>query len=1613
MIMKRIDPLLLLMMVMLFTASLRAQNIALNKPVTVSSIEAAGTPGSAAVDGNVTSRWGSAFSDPQWIYVDLGATYNVNRVKITWEAAYGRDYQIQLSANTTTWPVLKTVTGNTTLVNDHTGLTGSGRYLRIYCTARGTVWGCSMFELEVYGTTGPTNAAPTANAGADKSITLPTNSVLINGSGSDSDGTISSYAWTQVSGPSTATLSGANTANLNASALVAGTYVFRLAVTDNGGLTGNDNVTVVVNSSSSGTNLALNKPATASSTESAGWPASSAVDGNLTTTRWSSLPSDPQWIYVDLGATINVTRVKVTWETAMARDYLVQIAAATGGPWTTLKTITANTALVNDHTGLSGSGRYVRIYGTARATQWGYSIFELEVYNGGTTNSPPTANAGADKLLALPVNSVIINGTGSDPGGSISGYNWTQISGPSTATLSAANTANLTASALVAGTYVFRLTVTDNGGLTASDDVNVVVSNGSASNLALNKTAVASSTENAGWPASGAVDGNLTTTRWSSLAADPQWIYVDLGATYAFNRVKVTWEAALGRDYQIQTATSAAGPWTTIRTITGNTALVNDNTGLSGNARFVRIYGTARGTAYGYSIFELEVYNGAPPVTVNVPLHIPYVQYLDLGFSPSDLNGVGQIITQNTNREATLAYGSGTSVVMRSNDYRGSDRLEFWTLNQNNDTIKTINGAPLTATVFQGMHLNVRLVRVGGTTSPVADAGADQTITLPTNCVTLDGTRSTDPNGTISAYQWTQVSGPNTATLTGATTATLRACNMIRGTYTFRLTVTDNSGATGLDDVSVIVQDPVISDFALISPANNAMITTTRRPSFTWNAVTGATRYDIYVNITRSDYDWYASGNFLERYTKVGESTTPSYTITTDLVDRWTYRWYVVAATSSGNKTSNKLQFSVYLPTFENEADGINIVNGARDCNKNGTIEPYEDWRLPVDTRINDLMSRLTQDEKYRQCFYSDQDSRDGFSFSYGVEGGMRTLQYNASATRLGIPIAFAGDKIHGWKTIFPTQLGLAATRDMNLVYRCGNLQRIEHKAFGFTGTLAPLAEVDTKVLYPRFQEGAGENADEAAAMARALVVGMQGGPEINPHSMLITIKHWPGQGAGGESVLQYDAITIKYHMKPWQAIVEANAASVMPGYNSAPYLDPTNKGANSSKPIINYLRNEMQFKGFVVTDWLAANTAQSIESMGAGIDVMGGAPSASTDVNQLAAGITQARLDESVRRVLNMKFRLGLFENPYSDPTTTWTNAAHHAIALEAAKKSITLLKNDGVLPLKVNSGENMIVAGPRATWVNNDFDPNVIWQSIYYNNPQAKNYLKGFQDRAALKGVNVFLNDNATGKVAIVVIGEQNYTHGTEWADKNPNIPADQVAIIQNFRNRGIPVVTVVLTPRPYVLTNILSISNAVMLVYRGGNGIAQATAELCFGDYNPSGKLPFQLPRSTDQIGTDNTNDQKERWELPYDLGATDAERTQIRNYIANNQPVPSTFGNPLLPYGYGLQNFNISIPPARETTEVATGESSEITDEKILLFPNPTSEQVTIQYYLKNRGKVNLSVINALGRKEVVLVSEDQEPGLHSTTFDTYSLPKGVHLIRLESRDGLSITKLLKQ
>jgi hypothetical protein len=263
------------------------------KPATASSIENAGTPASAAVDGNPATRWSSAFSDPQWLQVDLGGTYTINRLVLSWEAAYAKAYAIQTSTDAVSWTTVYSTTtgaGGTETVD----VTGTGRYIRMYGSTRATPYGYSLWEFQVY-------AAATGG-----------------GCGS--------------------------------------------------------------------TNAALNQPATASSVEGAGTPASAAVDGNPAT-RWSSAFSDPQWIRVDLGSSRTICGVTLQWEAAYATAFQIQVSGD-GSTWTSVYSTRSGTGGTQT-LDVTGTGRYVRMYGTTRATPYGYSLWEFAVRTtGGPTGSP-------------------------------------------------------------------------------------------------------------------------------------------------------------------------------------------------------------------------------------------------------------------------------------------------------------------------------------------------------------------------------------------------------------------------------------------------------------------------------------------------------------------------------------------------------------------------------------------------------------------------------------------------------------------------------------------------------------------------------------------------------------------------------------------------------------------------------------------------------------------------------------------------------------------------------------------------------------------------------------------------------------------------------------------------------------------------------------------------------------------------------------------------------------------------------------------------------------------------------------------------------------------------
>jgi len=986
------------------------------------------------------------------------------------------------------------------------------------------------------------------------------------------------------------------------------------------------------------------------------------------------------------------------------------------------------------------------------------------------------------------------------------------------------------------------------------------------------KPVTASSIEWAGTPATAAVDGNPG-TRWSSLFSDPQWIQVDLGATATVDQVTLVWETAYARSFQVQVSADGSA-WTTIFATTTGTG-GTQTLAVTGSGRYVRMFGTVRATGYGYSLWEFQVFGTIggpppPPPPPPPPTGSPISAFRPVSASSWEGgNAPGAALDGRTNTRWSSQFSDPQWIQV---DLGGT---------------ATINRVVLNWETAFGRGYRIEV----------------------------------SPNGTTWTTIYSTTTGPGgienlTVTGTGRYVrmfGTVRATGYGYSLWEFQVFGTVDNSATTPPMLSGPTRPPAVTgQFALTAPADGAMVTTTRRPPLSWSAVGGAVRYQVWLNISRTDYDFTLPGNLIDLYTKVAEPTSTSYTPTWDLSDRWTYKWFVVAVNGSGGTTTSTIRrFSVYLPTLETVADGVSIVNGSRDLNRSGTIEPYEDWRQPVETRVNDLLGRMTLEEKALQMFYNAQSfPRSGWHFGPAQAQDLHNFLLAAAGTRLGIPFVSAGDTIHGYQTTYPTQSALAATRDYQLVYRLGDVQRREQLEVGTRGVLGPLAEVGTKVLYPRIQEGNGENADVAAAQVRALVAGLQGGPELNPASVLVTVKHWPGEGAGGEAIIVYDAVTIKYHMIPFRAAMEAGAVHIMPGYAGSTLLDPGGPGAGDSAPILAYLRQNLGFTGLITTDWLPSGSW--IRAANAGSDVMGGADPGATgfSIGTFTANVPQARIDDAVRRVLRLKFQLGIFENPYGDPVNgpyRFHTPAYTALANQAAREAMTLLKNTGALPIRLNPGDNIVVAGPRAT----DSAACCVWTSFFHQEYGSRNILDAIRARAAPAGVNVFLNTAPNPRLAVVAVGEASYTHGTNWVKEQPYLPPDQLAVIQNFQQQGIPVVVVLVLPRPYVITEWVNLANAIVVTYRGGEEMGPALASLLFGDYQPRGKLPWQLPRSINDVlrpgGTDTPADAIEKWDLPYDLAATDAQRADIRARIDANQTVPTTYGSPLFPYGAGLSAF----------------------------------------------------------------------------------------------------------
>lgn len=441
-------------------------NIALNKPVTSNSPYGYNTALNALInDGNAGTRWSSLWQSNQSVTIDLEEAYYIEKVIIDWETACAASYKVQISLDGNSF---------TDVYYDSQGNGGSdeiffsvvrARYVRMLGITPATQWGFSIFEMKVYkgepeGTVADfhRNSTDPVYAGIPVCFT------------DVSSGTPTGWSWTFPGATPAATTAQNPCVTYGAP----GRYNVTLTISSAAG-TDSETKSIEVFKEPPG-NVALNKPVTSDAPYNDNPELNALVNDGDQATRWASKWENNQSLTIDLQVSFLISKVVLQWETAFANQYKIQ-GSSDGSVWSDIVHITNGNGAVDELEFSTRSVRYVRILCVNAATIWGFSIYEMEVYGYPDTTKllKPIADAGEDKKLYLPENSVIINGSGIDYDGNIVSYAWTKISGPP-ATLSSENTASLTVSDLSAeGTYEFRLTVTDNDGLSDHDDVAVIL----------------------------------------------------------------------------------------------------------------------------------------------------------------------------------------------------------------------------------------------------------------------------------------------------------------------------------------------------------------------------------------------------------------------------------------------------------------------------------------------------------------------------------------------------------------------------------------------------------------------------------------------------------------------------------------------------------------------------------------------------------------------------------------------------------------------------------------------------------------------------------------------------------------------------------------------------------------------------------------------------------------------------------------------------------------------------------------------------------------------------------------------------------------------------------
>ncbi|WP_407430660.1 beta-glucosidase BglX [Arcticibacter sp.] len=606
-----------------------------------------------------------------------------------------------------------------------------------------------------------------------------------------------------------------------------------------------------------------------------------------------------------------------------------------------------------------------------------------------------------------------------------------------------------------------------------------------------------------------------------------------------------------------------------------------------------------------------------------------------------------------------------------------------------------------------------------------------------------------------------------------------------------------------------------------------------------------------------------------------------------------------------------------------------------------GTLTTYAQDRK-IDRRVDSLMKLMTLEEKVGQLNqYSGrevtgpvsekktdvlQDIRTGRVGSMlNVRGvkDTREIQKVALESRLKIPLLFSLDVIHGYKTVFPIPLGEAASWDLNAMRLSAQIAAKEAAAAGIHWTFAPMVDVARDPRWGRVMEGAGEDAYLGSLIAEARVKGFQGEQLGSVESIMACAKHFAGYGASIAG-RDYNAVDMsrqqlwETYLPPFKASVDAGVATFMNAFNTLNGV-PATGNAYLQRDI---LKSKWNFKGFMVSDWgsigemipwgYAANEADAaVKAITAGSDMDMESRAYIDNLAQLVkeGKVSLKWVDDAVRRILYKKFELGLFEDPYrfsnfKREKKVFSDPAHRVAARELAKKSIVLLKNDqNILPIK-NDVRNIALIGPlvqakrdlEGSWIVESDSVNVV--SLIEG---VRNQISGKTNLIYAKGAGVLSSSEDSfaaaveaarkADVVIMALGETWDMSGEAKSRADIRIPGKQEALFEAVKATGKPVIVVLMAGRPLIFDKIAAEASAILYAWWPGTEGGNAIADVLFGAYNPSAKLPVTFPRSVGQIP------------LSYDVYNTgrpvkDPANTRYKSMYIDS---PNT---PMYAFGYGL-------------------------------------------------------------------------------------------------------------